>query len=338
MLMPIWERVLQRSEVGVDDSFFDLGGDSSTAVDLFGQIAQVCGQELPPETILQTPTIAGLAGLLEGTYSPRMRPLIRMRSDTEWPPVFITHGLGGNILELSQLLRHIQTDHPVYGLQAKGIDGMEEPHCRIEDMAQYFLDAVREVQQHGPYILIGYSLGGLVMFDMARRLSEAGEKICLLALIESFPDRRFQPMSQRIRIYFRLLKKHLSNLWQLPLRNAIPSIFRPSVQIDPILQDDAETPSERRLLQFAHGTQNARAAGYRALAHFRPRFYPGKIKFVKAEISLDFPDDANAVWSGLAAEVDVETVPGDHHGVVAAHSEILGSVLSRYLHEAVCQK
>ena len=332
-LISIWQHVLRRSQIGVDDNFFDLGGDSSSALKIFTEIAQTCGRELPLETILRAPTITQLALLLEGTDSPRVPRLIRMRTGTERPPVFITHGIGGSVLELSQLLRHMQTDHSIYGLQARGIEGVDEPHDRIEDMAQYFLDAIREVQPTGPYILIGYSMGGLVTLDIARRLSETGEKIALLAMIESYPDRRFQPISQRMRIYSRLLTKHVSNVRQLPLRNAISYIFRPSVRIKPVSQDLAQTPSERLLLQFAHVAQRTRAAGYQALAHYRPRFYPGKINFVKAEISLDFPDDANAVWADLAAEVVVETVPGDHHGIISSHSESLGSVLSRYLHE-----
>ncbi len=176
VLIPIWQRVLRRSQVGVNDNFFDLGGDSSSALEIFAEIAQVCGRYLPPTTILQTPTIAGLAALLEGTNSPRFAPLIQMRAGTERPAVFVTHGIGGSVLELAQLLRHIQTDHPIYGLQARGIDGVDEPYDRVEDIAQSFLDAIREMQPLGPYIFIGYSMGGLVTLDMARRLSESGEK------------------------------------------------------------------------------------------------------------------------------------------------------------------
>ncbi len=84
--------------------------------------------------------------------------------------------------------------------------------------------------------------------------------------------------------------------------------------------------------------QRMLTAGYKALAHYRPHPYPGKINFVQAEISIDFPDNAIAVWNDLAAELVVETAPGDHQGVISAHSDFLGSVLSRFLHEALCQE
>jgi acetoacetyl-CoA synthetase len=338
VLIPIWERVLRRSPVGVDDNFFDLDGDLSSAVLLFTEIAQVCGRNLPPETILLAPTITRLAALLEGTDSPRTPTATRMRAGKQRPAIFMTHGIGGSVLGLSELIHHIRTEHPIYGLQARGIDEADEPHHRIEDIAQDFLDAIRREQPHGPYILIGYSLGGLVTLDMAQRLSEAGEKIALLAMIESYPDRRFQPMNQRMRIYFRLLKKHASKVRQLPLREAISYLFRSSGRIERLSQDPAAGRSQPGPISFAQIVQRARAAGYQALSHYRPRFYPGKINFVKAETSLDFPDDAVAVWAHLAAEVAVEPVPGDHHGILAGDSEYLGSVLSRYLREALCRK
>jgi len=336
MLIPIWQHVLQRPRIGVDDNFFDLGGNPSSALKLFAEIAQVCGRELQPVTILQTPTISGLAALLEETNSPRFPPLIEMRAGNKLPAVFITHGVGGSVLELFPLLRHIQTDRPIYGLQARGIDGVDEPHDRIEDMAQYFLDAIKEIQPAGPYILIGYSMGGLVTLELAQRLSEIGEKIALLAMIDSYPDRPFLTMIQRVLIYSRLMKKHVSNVRQLPLRDAITYLVGPSEPIRLMSRNRPGAPSERRPPHSAQVMKRAVAAGYRALAHFRPRFYAGKISFVRAEISVDFPENAIAVWGGLAAELVVETVPGDHQGIITTHAECLGSVLSHYLHEASC--
>ncbi len=337
-LTAIWERVFGRPQISVEDNFFDLGGDPSKAIELFGEIAKACGQELPPETILRAPTIASLAALLEGTHSPRLPRLVHMRSGAEAPAVFITHGIGGDVLGLSQLLRHIQTDRAIYGLQARGIDGVDEPHERIEDMAEYFLDAVREKQPLGPYLLIGYSMGGMVALEMAQRLRATGKQVDLLAMIESFPDRPFLPMNQLLGIYVRVLKKHLSNARQVPLRDKLSYIVRPSYRTEFMSRNRVGASSLRRPLHLNQAMQRMLAAGHKALAHYRPQPYPGKISFVQAEISVDFPDNAIAVWNDLAAELVVETAPGDHQGVITTHSDFLGSVLSRYLNEALCQK
>ena len=170
-LIPIWERVLQQSPIGPDDNFFDLGGDSLSAVTLFLEVEKLCGRQLPPVMIYNTPTIAALAAELEQPSIPRLPPLVLLRKGSAEPPVFIAHGLGGSVIDFYRLLTHIRCDRNVYGMQARGIDGVDEPFATIEEMAQYHLDAIRAVQPHGPYLFVGYSLGGLVCMEIAQRLT-----------------------------------------------------------------------------------------------------------------------------------------------------------------------
>jgi surfactin synthase thioesterase subunit/acyl carrier protein len=310
VLTPIWQRLLQLSEIRIEDNFFDLGGDSSLAVELFNEIAKVCGRELSPVTIYTAPTIAALAALLEQSAPPRVPALVQLRAGTEGPPVFIAHGLGGSVMEFAQLVRHIRSPHPIYGMQARGTDGVEEPFDRIEDMARYHLDAIRQVQPHGPYFLIGYSLGGLVTFEMAQRLSANGERVGLLALLESYPHPRYLSLEQRFRLFIKLTKMRLSGNGNGKARK------QPEIGI-----------------WFTPAMQRVRKGAQLALKHYRPSFYPGKMKFVGAQISSTFPDDPTAVWSRLADEFDFEAVPGDHLGIITTHCESLGSVLSHYLDE-----
>ncbi len=185
-LTVIWKQVLHLSSVGMDDNFFDLGGDSSLALELFNEIALACGCELPPVTIYHAPTIAALAELIEQPSTPRVPPIVRLKDGCE-PPIFIAHGLGGSVIDFYQVVKYIETPRAIYGLQAKGIDGVEEPFDRIEDMARFSLDAVRELQPHGPYFMVGFSLGGLVMLEMAQQLVAQGEKVALLAMLDSYP-------------------------------------------------------------------------------------------------------------------------------------------------------
>ena len=199
-LTPIWQRVLQLQSVGVNDNFFDLGGDSSLALQLFNEIAQVCDRELPPVTIYQAPTIAALAALLEQPTTPRFPTLVLLKPGAEKPPVFVAHGLGGSVMDFFQPVKHIETDHPIYGMQARGIDGLDEPLARIEDMAEFYLHAIRSLQPRGPYVLAGYSLGGLVVLEMAQRLSANGEKVALLAMLDAYPHIRYLSLGQRARL------------------------------------------------------------------------------------------------------------------------------------------
>ena len=220
----------------------------------------------------------------------------------------------------------MHTSHPIYGMQAKGIDGVEEPFEHIEDMAEFYLDAVKDVQPHGPYLLIGYSLGGLVTLEMAQRLSKGGEKVALLAMLDAYPHVSYLSSAQQLRLAMRQLKRRSSSLIQSPLR----SDGRPEVS------SDRNRPPNGVALSAT--MQRVRDRAYLALTRYQPQFYGGKIRFVKAEISSDFPDNPVAVWGTLAGEFELDTVPGDHLGIMTTHFESLASVLSRYLRETLPSK
>lgn len=316
-LTPIWQRVLQLSSVGIDDNFFDLGGDSALALELFHEIALACGRELPPVMIYHAPTIAGLAALLEQPTTPRVPPLVQLKSGSGQPPVFIAHGLGGSVMDFYQIVKHIQTPHAIHGMQAKGIDGVEEPFDRIEDMARYSLDAVRQLQPHGPYLLIGFSLGGLVTLEMAQQLIAEGETIGLLAMLDSYPHVSRLTRGQRARLSTRQTWRRVARKLQW-------------LGVSPPYQTTVEVSPSPALQHF-------RDISYLALERYQPRFYPGKINFVRAAIPTDFPADPVAVWSNLAQELELNTVPGDHLGIMTTHFESLASVISSYLRDATSE-
>jgi acetoacetyl-CoA synthetase len=332
MLTPIWRRVLQLSSVGVEDNFFDLGGDSSLALQLFNEVARACGRELPPVTIYFAPTIAVLAAVLEQPTGLRFPPLVLLKDGSAETPLFITHGLGGSVIDFFQVVKHIRTPHPIQGMQAKGIDGTEEPFDRIEDMAQFYLDAIRQVQPHGPYLLAGYSLGGLVTLEMAQRLTAVGEKVALLAMLDSYPDIRYLSLAQRARVVTRLATRRATTTMKLPVGEAVSLMICPSRRRSPAPKVSYQPPVN---VSLSPALQRARECAYLALTRYKPRFYAGRIKFVRAEIPTDFPADPAAVWAHLADEFEVETVPGDHLGIMSTHYEKLASAISRYVEEAL---
>ncbi len=319
-LTPIWERLLQRSPIGLEDNFFELGGDSSLALELFNEVAKICGQTLPPVMIYQAPTIAALAAVLEQSTVPRLQPLVLMKSGADWPPVFISHGLGGSAIDFYQPVKHLDSAHPVYGMQARGLDGLEEPFERIEDMAQFFLDAIKNVQPHGPYLLVGFSLGGLVALEIAQRLLESGREVALLAMLDAYPYKGFLSLEQRARLATRQAGRRVSAVMRLKRNSGeedLNALLKP-VGSEPL------TPLMQRVRESAR----------KALVQYQPRYYPGTIKFVRAAIPTEFPEDPIAVWAPLAEKFEMDTVPGDHLGIITTHYESLSAVLSRYLKQA----
>lgn len=326
VLFPIWQRVLQRPSIRANDNFFDLGGDPASASRLFAEISLVCGRDLPPVIIYSAPTIETLAAILEQPSPPRVPPLLLLKAGTELPPIFIAHGLGDTVFGLSRVVDKMESPHPIYGMQARGIDGVDEPFTTIEAMAQFHLDAIKQLQPHGPYFLIGYSLGGLVTLEIAQRLSAEGKTVALLVLVDSYPDKSHLSVPQYARLSVRLAKRRAGSLIESALGRG-----RSQIQEDPgenaSPRSQSETVRQRLTIRMSD-------SAYLALRSYRPRLYRGRINFVKAKISTDFPADPVAVWSHLAEEFEVETIPGDHLSLLTTQYEKLGSVLSAYLRES----
>jgi acetoacetyl-CoA synthetase len=323
MLTEIWRRVLKRSQISVEDNFFsDLDGDPAAANRLFAEIAQEYGREFSPLTIYQAPTIAALAALLEEPGLPRFPTLARLKAGAEMPGIFMVPGLCSSVMEFFKLVKHIDSPRPVFGMQSRGLDGIEEPFDRIEDLAQFYLDAIQAQQPHGPYIFVGYSFGGLVALEMAQRLSENGEKIALLVMIETYPHRNHVPLGQSAGIFKRRVKRRVSKiLCRVGLQTPVPE---DAGEQRPDLPEVGE--------KFTPVMRQACLQGFVAFERYDPRHYEGRINFLKATKRLHaIPDDPNVVWSKLAGELLVETAPGGHWGIITTQFESLAAILSRYI-------
>jgi thioesterase domain-containing protein len=332
VLTPIWQRVLQRSSIDVDDDFFDLGGNAALAARLFAEIAQASSRELRPTVICQASTIRGLAAVLERPLAPALSPITLLKPGAEKPPIFITHGIGGSVIDFVPLARRIEVKQPIYGMQARGTDGSEdpceEPFDRVEDMAKYYLDAIRQLQRNGPYFLIGYSLGGQVALEMAQRLSAKGNKVSLLAMLDSYPHSHHLSRGQRALLFARRARGRVSALSKLPTREVVSRLISRVRGMGQSPVAETFTPSVRRSLESAN----------LAWARYQPQFYAGKIEFIRAETVTYFPANPAAVWGKQVSQFECETVPGDHVGMVTAHVDSLAAVLSRRLKEALSQE
>lgn len=311
-LNKIWQRVFHRSSISPADDFFDLGGDTWLAAELFFHVNHEFGLQLSPATICDAPSIAALAVALDNPQP--SGPAIQLKKGANSPPTFIFHGIGSSVIDLVPLVRRTQSGQAIYGLEIKGNDGKEDPLHRVEDIAQYFLPAIREIQPHGPYRLIGYSFGGLVALEIAQRLKAEAEKMGLLLMLDSYPDRRYLSFAQYAHLLLQLVGNRLSTS-----RNSGAE----ERQLSEI--HDRERNSLVRALH------RVKAAQYSALRNYRPRFYDGELRFVRAAVPSRFPTDPVPVWSPLVRSLEVETVPGGHLDMLTTSVGQLASLLDRHV-------
>lgn len=335
-LVGFWKELLGTERVGVNDDFFQLGGHSLVAVRLFRMIRSEYGVDLPISTLFERPTVALCAAkITELTGSRAQLPLaakpvaeaggkqslhlVPMTSDQKGrgTPLFICAGMFGNVLNLRHLALLLGQDRPVYGLQARGLYGDLQPHTTFEEMARDYLAEVRTIQPEGPYLLAGYSGGGLVALEMARQLMDADEAVERLVMFDT-PLPRQPPLS--------LTDKALMKVQDI---NRYRSSF-----ISKWLRDREKTARERDAREAAlagkaaaEGFNNigievafrAAAAAYQVSSFsgqvtlFRPSpspiyYLPGGRQLQEGR-NLILPDNG---WSGLLPGLDVVEVPGDH--------------------------
>jgi amino acid adenylation domain-containing protein len=185
-LLAIWRSVLQRPGIGRDTDFFDAGGTSILTARLFGRIERQFGKDLPLATILQAPTVATLANVIrDNGWTPPWETLVPISTAGSKPPLFLVHAIGGNVVNFRTLASYFDDDQPVYGIQARGLDGAEDVATSIESMAADYIRAIRSVQNTGPYRIGGFSAGGVVAFEMARQLRSDGEEVATLVLLDT---------------------------------------------------------------------------------------------------------------------------------------------------------
>jgi amino acid adenylation domain-containing protein len=188
-LIETWEQILGVTHIGIQDDFFQLGGHSLLAARMFAQVEEKLQKKLPFATLFRAATIEKLAAVIRAEgWTSHWSVLVPIHEQGNKPPLFLVHGLRGNVLTFYGLRHHTPPDQPVYGIQADGLGTNRASLVNIPEMAKHYIKEIRVLQPHGPYFLGGFSAGGLVAYEMARQLYEAGERVAFLALFDSYVD------------------------------------------------------------------------------------------------------------------------------------------------------
>ena len=198
-LLEIWESVLNISPISTDDNFFDIGGHSLIAVELFDKIRNKIGIQLPLAVLFEAPNIREMAGYIQDARKEndvRAPVAVRINEAKSGRPFFCIHGHFGNILFLKELANKLGDERPFYGIQSVGRNGADEPLLSIDHMADRYIFEMKKIQPTGPYSFGGYCYGTLVARIMAHKLDQMGESYFPIVMIDPQPD-----------VYERLLNK-----------------------------------------------------------------------------------------------------------------------------------
>ncbi|WP_338927442.1 amino acid adenylation domain-containing protein (plasmid) [Mycetohabitans endofungorum] len=190
-LAEIWSELLGVDQVGRHDSFFALGGHSLLAVQMISRSLTALGISIPMHTLFETPTLAALAQRVsaqENMQDESFAVLLPIQPHGARPALFCVHPVTGLSWHYRGLVSHLEADQPVYGLQARGLDGDSSPAATIEAMAADYIQQIRRIQPRGPYYLLGWSFGGKVAHSMATQLEQQDERVALLAVLDATPD------------------------------------------------------------------------------------------------------------------------------------------------------
>jgi aspartate racemase len=286
ILAGIWSDLLKIDRIGVRDNFFEVGGHSLIGIQLFSAIKSQLGKELPLKTLFHAPTIAAQARIIKDQgWSNNWQNLTAIQPEGSRVPFFAVHADEANYF----IPKAWGKDQPYYGFFHQGEDGHKIQYTSVEEIARHFIQELRSVKPHGPYLLGGYSFGGIVAFEMAQQLRAMGESVPLLALFDTYDPVEYRKvMEEESKFYDGIKKSIMRRMAHRYLKRGkiLPGKLRHFYIID--------TYDE-------------------AIRNYRAKPYDGTITVLKAKNSTG---TERMGWDRWATSLDVKVLPGDHYSIV----------------------
>jgi amino acid adenylation domain-containing protein len=341
-LASIWSDILNIPQIGLYDNFFEIGGHSLLTVALMAKIKQTLGVDLPLATLFKHATIDAIASLLrqQNTSIP-FSPLVPIRHKGSQSPLFCIHPIGGNVLCYLGLAQSLNQERPLYGLQSPNFNPDLSSLISVEEMAACYVQAIQTVQPQGPYNISGYSLGGLIAFEMASQLQAQNQVVSFLGLIDTYTlsysvQLTFEPSDVIIAIFQdlkQIAKKHSQDSWlstddlqKLETAEQLHYLLEKGKESHQLPQN-FDVEQLRQLIKVY--SLNGKAAN-----DYEPQPYLGKITLFRAQDETsNKANDQCLGWSSLTPQsVELFWVPGTHRTLlerpqVQVLAELLNSCL-----------
>ncbi|BAV05297.1 amino acid adenylation domain-containing protein [Filimonas lacunae] len=328
LLAEIWKDLLQLDKVSIHDDFFELGGHSLTAVSVMVRIEKETGVRLPIATLFEHETIAKLASLIEEKdVAVQWTSLVPIKSTGSKTPVYIIHGSGLNVLMFHSIIKNFAPDRPLYGIQALGLDGTDPEITSIEDVAARYIADMRQQNPDGPYIFLGYSLGGMIALEMSRQLEAIGKKVTMLGMIDTYVDNVALFDSRKMQLVKKVLRQFPKILFFAGsfFRYPQDTILYQLKSIKGRFQKLLMGGTEEKMITADQSFQEKIYEEYdRAYLEYRLAPYHKAIHLFKVKKKLYYLDDPMYMgWKPFAkGGLFIHDLPGDHKTFIEHPNEV----------------
>lgn len=329
MIANIWAEALGLESVGVFDDFFELGGHSLIAIQVMTRIEKETKVRLSLSTLFNHSTVEELALLLElDSKSITWDSLVPIKPQGDKIPLYIVHGAGLNVLIFNTLAKNMDSNQPVYGLQAKGLNGIDEPLETIEEMASHYISEIVNHNPSGPYALAGFSFGGIIAFEMAKQLKAMGKEVKMLAMFDTYADQsdKNQTLPKRAYNYANYFIKQLIFSFVLlaedPKRTIeykAQSVGRRLIQLYWRLRYG----KDQKQVGFFGYAHNIDTTNEQASDNYIITPYDGVIELFRAKKKTFYMEDFEYLgWKPYALKgVNIHEIPGEHNYIFAAPND-----------------
>jgi thioesterase domain-containing protein/acyl carrier protein len=339
-LCRLWQEVLRRERVGIHDNFFNIGGHSLLAVQVISRIKQAFTVEMPLSVLFAAPTVARMAEHIAAVNEPdrsQSSPvLVNIQPHGSWPPFFCVHAVGGQVISYGELSQEMGLEQPFYGLQSPPANWFPASEVSIEQMATLYNRELRSIQPVGPYLLSGWSMGGLVAWEMAQQLIQEGETIGLLALMDTTPpfgyleaDDRDDEISMLARFAV-----HMSRLIGKDPRPLAQQFLLLTPQDQWKMVQETLTSYGVLAPKTAHAEMSALldifARNFRAMNNYSIQTSKQEVVYFRASETPERFSKLWTKWSG--GGIQIHSVPGDHFTLLRRPNvRIIVETLQRYI-------
>ena len=320
-LVQIWEEILATGPIGVTDNFFHVGGHSLLAVRLIAQIQHLFDVNLPLATLFQAPTIEQLATILTLRQVKHIRrsALVGIQTIGKHMPLFLVHPIGGEVLCYQHLACQLGPEQPVYGLQSL----LDDQPRSIEYMAAQYIEAIQQVEANGPYQLGGWSLGGVIAFEMARQLQKQHKKVASLILIDSYAPASLIRMQHTTSDLLRHFAHDLMGISDQGCIQSLEQYLSETSshlylqQLLQLVQKQGLFPSEMALAQIEAFWQIFTQNFHAARCYLPQRIAQKIVLFCAQDGARNPPQKHEHGWEGLTSEyVETQVIPGNHYTIM----------------------